>query len=327
MHSFFGSRLIFISVGKSLVARHDNCHCPGAVVRDQKVFQIRLAHCMHKSMVNLYPITITLISVVTHLRMNVGLSPFQACLFMASSLKVCSAQWVWSCCFWVWAIMSHRYALCSLNTLRTEEFWLLWFPTSPLCCNHKLACPAVSWLREHCHQHASLPHCRSKISALGRVQFTEVCYYPSVPGEISWLRGLQGSTLCCLSSTGSVKKTTSFWNQSVQYKHSGGCSAHTVIQGVYSFLYEIISVVCNIQDVSSAKHPCGSVAKLLASFLTRGTGLRGYLGQARSSQLWSSKLIIIWSSTQCLKSGTQASHSSPEEHSVFDDENHKCHVC
>lgn len=166
--------------------------------------------------------------------------------------------------------MSHSLALCGFNTVSSAEFWLFWFLASPLRCSHKLACPAVSWLREQGHQHASLPCCRSKMHAPGRVQFTEVSYYPSVPDEISGLRGLQGSTLCYLSSTGSGKITISFWNQSVQYKHSGACSAHTIIQGVYSPLYEIISVVCNLQGIPSSKHPCGSVAKLLASFLTEG---------------------------------------------------------
>lgn len=96
MHSCFEPRLIFVSVGKRLVVKHDNPHCPGALMRDQQVFQIRLAHSVHKSMVNLYPITIsTLISAVTHLRMDVGPSPLQACTLMVSNLKLCSAKWVW----------------------------------------------------------------------------------------------------------------------------------------------------------------------------------------------------------------------------------------
>lgn len=95
MHSCFGPRLIFFSVSKSLVANNDNPHCPGAIVRDQKVFQIRLAHSVHKSMVSLYPITIsTVISVVTHLRC-VGPSPCQACTLMVCDPRVCSAQWAW----------------------------------------------------------------------------------------------------------------------------------------------------------------------------------------------------------------------------------------
>lgn len=164
--------------------------------------------------------------------------------------------------------MSHRYALCGLNTMRTAEFWLLWFPVSPLCCKHKLACPTARWLAPACIP--AILQKQNLCSWQGAIYWDVLLSQCPWWNQLASLRGLQGSSLCCLSSTDSVKKTTSFWNQSVQCKHSEMCSAHTTIQGVYSLLYEIISVVCNLQDLSSPKHPCGSVAKLLASFLTEG---------------------------------------------------------
>lgn len=161
------------------------------------------------------------------------------------------------------------------------------------------------------------------------MQFTEVCYYSSVPVEINWLRGLQGFTLCYLSSTGSVKKTASFWNQSVQYNHalwSVFCPHHhprwlqaslwDYLSGMQSPRYIIFKVTL---------WECGKAAGFFP--YRRGTGLKEYLDQAKSSQLWSSKLVIVWLWTQYLESGTQASHSSPEECSVSEGGNHNCLVC
>lgn len=57
MHSCFGSRLIFVTVSKTSVAKHDNPHHPVALTRDQQAFRIRLARSGYKSVVNLCPIT------------------------------------------------------------------------------------------------------------------------------------------------------------------------------------------------------------------------------------------------------------------------------
>lgn len=187
MHSCFASRLIFLTVSKTSVAKHDNSHHPGVLTRDQQTFKIRLAHSGCKSVVSLCPVTASTHSLPLWWHMSEGKLVSTPCMPapMWSAVSNCALPNGFGKTISISEPSSYTGIFIScvvFSTTKAVELWHLCFPVTPYLCNNKTACPAVSWLTESTGTTLHpCPVAGTKNCAPGGVQSTKLLYYPRVP--------------------------------------------------------------------------------------------------------------------------------------------------
>lgn len=181
--------------------------------------------------------------------------------------------------FRLWAIMSHRYAWCCLNTTSSGEFWLLWFPatTTGLSCN-KLAeraqtpacIPAILKEQNFCSWQDAI--------YWGVLLFQCPCWNQLAEGSptlhfvLPFLHRLCEENSFLLESVSAIQHA--LWSVFCPHHHPRWLQASLwdYLSGMQSPRYIIFKVTL---------WECGKAAGFFP--YRRGTGLKEYLDQAKSS--------------------------------------------